>query len=97
MTFLQGKREGTPTADDEQRMMQQMRAEGLMDAAAGAGATDAGTAAAAPSWTPGPGGAGGPAPKEGFGTKRIRREVFLKAADGSWQVRPLLACSCCGI
>ncbi|EFN51450.1 hypothetical protein CHLNCDRAFT_140182 [Chlorella variabilis] len=80
-----GKREGTPTADDEQRMMQQMRAEGLMDAAAGAGATDAGTAAAAPSWTPGPGGAGGPAPKEGFGTKRIRREVFLKAADGSWQ------------
>ena len=82
---LQGKREGTPTPDDEQRMMQEMRAEGLMATPVG-GATTA-VAPPAAAGTPSMAGAGGPAPKEGPGTKRIRREVFLKAADGSWQVQ----------
>lgn len=78
---MQGKREGTPTPDDEQRMLQQMRAEGLM-------ATPAGDNAAAPAEGAStlPAGSGGPPPKDGPGTKRIRREVFIKAADGSWQV-----------
>lgn len=80
---LQGKREGTPTPDDEQRMMQQMRAEGLM-ATPAAGPSAAPAAAGAASAAPL--GSGGPPPKDGPGTKRIRREVFLKAADGSWQV-----------
>ena len=76
------KKDGTPTPDDEQKMMQQMRAEGLMAAPAGgtAGAVGAGTAL--------PAGSGGPPPKDGVpGTRRIRREVFFKASHGSWQVR----------
>lgn len=62
-------------------MLQQMRAEGLM-------ATPAGDNAAAPAEGAStlPAGSGGPPPKDGPGTKRIRREVFIKAADGSWQV-----------
>ncbi|KAI3432621.1 hypothetical protein D9Q98_004167 [Chlorella vulgaris] len=77
-----GKRDGTPTPDDEQRMMQQMRAEGLMATPGGAGG--AASSEAQPG-TPAEAGAGGPAPKEGAGTRRILREVFLKAKDGSWQ------------
>ena len=64
-------------------MLAQMRAEGLM--ATPAGGAPAGAAAAA--GTPLPEGSGGPPPKEGAGARRIRREVFMKAADGSWQVR----------
>lgn len=67
--------------------MQQMRAEGLMATPGGAGG--AASSEAQPG-TPAEAGAGGPAPKEGAGTRRILREVFLKAKDGSWQVR------CCG-
>ena len=80
---VQGNRGGSPTPEDEQRVLQQMRAEGLM-AADGAGPSAAadGSAAAA---TAGAGGAGGPPPKDGPGTRRIRREVFYKAQDGSWQ------------
>ena len=70
--------------------MQQMRAEGLMATAAG-GAAGSGAAGGSPA----PVGSGGPPPKEGAGTKRIRREVFLKAADGSWQVRA--AWRACGV
>jgi hypothetical protein len=77
---LQG---GEPTLEDEQRMMQQMRAEGLMAAPGGDGGAAGGGAAAGAA--PLPEGAGGAAPKDGPGTKRIRREVFLKAANGSWQ------------
>lgn len=69
-------------------MLAQMRAEGLMATPAGA----APLAAAAAS-TPLPEGSGGPPPKEGAGARRIRREVFLKAPNGSWQVRPLSLCA----
>ncbi len=75
-------------------MLAQMRAEGLMATPAGGASLGAAAAAAAPS-TPLPEGSGGPPPKEGAGARRIRREVFLKAANGSWQVRLfvcLLAC-----
>lgn len=84
-SLLQGKHAGTPTQEDEQQMLAQMRAEGLMATPAGA----APLAAAAAASTPLPEGSGGPPPKEGAGARRIRREVFLKAPDGSWQVRPL--------
>jgi hypothetical protein len=93
---LQGKREGTPTPDDEQRMMQQMRAEGLMATPAAAAAAEAGAGPSA-AGTPAAG-AGGPPPKDGPGTKRIRREVFVKSTDGSWQARTVCCrvLVCCG-
>lgn len=87
----QGKREGTPPQEDEQRVLAQMRAEGLMATPAGAapqdGAAAAGGAAAVAASSPLPEGSGGPPPKEGPGARRIRREVFYKAPNGSWQVR----------
>jgi len=83
----QGKREGSPAHEDEQHMLAQMRAEGLMATPAGGASLGAAAAAAAAPSTPLPEGSGGPPPKEGAGARRIRREVFLKAANGSWQVR----------
>ncbi|PRW61593.1 Transcription initiation factor TFIID subunit 1 isoform C [Chlorella sorokiniana] len=82
-----GKAGASPAQEDEQQVLAQMRAEGLMATPAGGaplGAAAAAAAAAAPG-TPLPAGSGGPPPKEGAGARRIRREVFLKAPNGAWQ------------
>ena len=78
-------------------MLAQMRAEGLMATPAGGASLGAAAAAAAAPSTPLPEGSGGPPPKEGAGARRIRREVFLKAANGSWQVRFFVCLLDCGM
>lgn len=92
--LVQGKKaQATPTVDDEERQLQEMRAAGFMGTPArpggGGGGAD-GTPARG-----GSGGAGGDSGGAKPGERRIRREVWVKGADDKFEVgRSILAPSC---
>lgn len=78
----QAKKTGPSAEEDEERQLQEMRAAGFMGTPARGGAA---SAAATPSR--GGGGAGGEGAEAKPGERRIRREVWVKQADGSFEVR----------